>query len=555
MAEILEEAKKRQIVLHRHTEKSGTTFENAIKTNNNALENEIIIQHDYEHQDASLYTLHAADGSEVNIVRFPSEKEIKGIVSGASDTLQKELDKTQVGAGLSGDGSYVKDDSTNYLKEAESLKDADKKLDSELKKTNDALEKAKVSSSDKTITISTGGTNTDISVNIDNNTLVKDSTSGVISVSPTATSVEGENAIVVTGVTSGKKVSLKIVTGEKVLSQDDEGLKSTISIKSGDTPVYTEYKLVGTGDTVVLGDVIKIPKDSSLANVFMGHVDDKLNGANDDNVSSESGVTSGSGNTSLNFIYILHDRSYKLVAVDVSQFLEEAQFGIGLEVVDHKVNVKIDNSNDGKYLFVSENGVTLSGITEAIAKAATVVNHATGNTHVTVTSSTESDGHIVYTINESDIASDTAFKAVSGIVETLSGHVDTAITNIETLSGSVSANTTKIDNIISAVGLTETGSYATANDAPYISGATSALDADKKLADAVKAVDDKVGQVTITISGNSTNYLEATGMTIGAKIEKLENITTSDTETKDGLLSAKDTFDYIQNLVIDCGEF
>lgn len=42
----------------------------------------------------------------------------------------------------------------------------------------------------------------------------------------------GENAIVITGdATSGKKVSLKIKDGEKVLSQDTNGLTSTLSLK------------------------------------------------------------------------------------------------------------------------------------------------------------------------------------------------------------------------------------------------------------------------------------------------------------------------------------
>ena len=50
-----------------------------------------------------------------------------------------ELNKTQKGAGLAEDGSYVKDDSTNYIKDATSLADADKKLDAALKEANDVI--------------------------------------------------------------------------------------------------------------------------------------------------------------------------------------------------------------------------------------------------------------------------------------------------------------------------------------------------------------------------------------------------------------------------------
>jgi hypothetical protein len=53
--------------------------------------------------------------------------------AGADSDLQDELDATQTGAGLGTDGSYSADATTNYLKTATSLKDADKKLDAEIK--------------------------------------------------------------------------------------------------------------------------------------------------------------------------------------------------------------------------------------------------------------------------------------------------------------------------------------------------------------------------------------------------------------------------------------
>ena len=54
--------------------------------------------------------------------------------------LQSELDKTQEGAGLASDGSYVHDHPTNYLGEATSLAEADHALDAALKSVEDKVD-------------------------------------------------------------------------------------------------------------------------------------------------------------------------------------------------------------------------------------------------------------------------------------------------------------------------------------------------------------------------------------------------------------------------------
>ncbi len=53
--------------------------------------------------------------------------------------LQKELDDTQIGTGLEVDGSYLANDKTSYLKDAISLKDADNKLDKRISKNELSL--------------------------------------------------------------------------------------------------------------------------------------------------------------------------------------------------------------------------------------------------------------------------------------------------------------------------------------------------------------------------------------------------------------------------------
>jgi len=58
---------------------------------------------------------------------------------GDADTLQTEVDNTQAGAGLAEDGSYVANESANYIAGAISLADADNKLDAQAKANADAI--------------------------------------------------------------------------------------------------------------------------------------------------------------------------------------------------------------------------------------------------------------------------------------------------------------------------------------------------------------------------------------------------------------------------------
>jgi len=62
-------------------------------------------------------------------------------LSGKSDSLQEELDRTQVGAGLNSDGVYEPNLLANYISGATSLKNADELLDGEIKNVNDKLDK------------------------------------------------------------------------------------------------------------------------------------------------------------------------------------------------------------------------------------------------------------------------------------------------------------------------------------------------------------------------------------------------------------------------------
>ena len=77
---------------------------------------------------------------------------------------------------------------------------------------------------------------------------------------------------------------------------------------------------------------------------------------------------------SLNFVYQLANGTYLLVKVDVSKFLAESEFKNGLEVSSSgEVSIKVDDNSD-EYISVSENGLKLTGIKDALNSLQTLLN-------------------------------------------------------------------------------------------------------------------------------------------------------------------------------------
>ena len=117
--------------------------------------------------------------------------------------------------------------------------------------------------------------------------------------------------------------------------------------------VQEAYQLVDN-DNLVCGDYIKVYKDSSLQNVELTNTE----------VVTSDGISTM--HQALKFTYLLADGNTKVVDLDVSTFLTQAEFKNGLEVnTAGEVSVKIDPTSDN-YLTVSENGVKLSGVDNAI---------------------------------------------------------------------------------------------------------------------------------------------------------------------------------------------
>ena len=216
-----------------------------------------------------------------------------------------------------------------------------------------------------------------------------------------------DHSIVVTapaGTATTTDIKVNIKSGEKVLQLGSDGIFTDIKISAltaaevsalSDPNVKEAYKLRDS-TRGTLGDIIKIYKDSSLYNVYLGHVHDTITS------SSDPTVIPGSGDTALCFIYQKSDGTYQLVAVDVESFLQESEFKDGLTANSstHEVSVLIDSTSEKDsqatpqpFLTVSIDGVKVQGIKDEIDRKINALD---------VTDDTAVSGQYVAAIEETD---------------------------------------------------------------------------------------------------------------------------------------------------------
>ena len=293
-----------------------------------------------------------------------------------------------------------------------------------------------VKSTDKTVNI-TDNNGKDLSVNIDSKTIVKNSTTGVLS--------------------SGLSIAKEI-----------DGLASN---------VREQYKLVDADGNAISGaEVIKIYKDSALVNILIGHVDDRLTNADGEGESPDTAITNGTGDAALVYIMQLADGNYKLAAVNVESFLEESEFADGLQVNSHVVSVKKDTTS-GKVriadapqsgedtglvdvLTVSSEGVKVDNIQDAINYAVSTATDAldftdTVESHKFVTKVNETDGVISVT-REQPTAGDIATTAINADATHVAIAGTDAATQIENISIAIKAEETARANAIAGLDYTDT---------------------------------------------------------------------------------------------------
>lgn len=161
-----------------------------------------------------------------------------------------------------------------------------------------------------------------------------------------------------------EKIADSAITGDKISSD-----AITLSKEEGSEDIYAAtYELRINDETNTLIGTIDIPKDQHLRDVKVSNTEATLD---------EDGyiVDGDDGETALVFSYYMEDGSYKIAILNLQQFIEETEYGDGLEIIDHKLYVKISSDSEtAKYLSVDSNGIKLQGVDKAIEDMADKIN-------------------------------------------------------------------------------------------------------------------------------------------------------------------------------------
>lgn len=247
------------------------------------------------------------------------------------------------------------------------------------------LAKATVASEDRTVTVTPGEDGTDLSVNIDGETIVKGE-DGKLSVASKALTVEGEEAIEVEDGETGKTVKLNIASGDKVLSQSESGLASTLKLDyvKEEKKVY----LKGLEDVVIS----EIDATDFVADGFLDSVAYSTESGEENILVFTWNTTAGKTATK----------------IDLSRYIDTYLAGDGLALDSATKTFSVKVKEGDKYLEVTADGVASKGIDEAITTGIEELDanvDSTGGTKVKV-NVVEEDGKVKsVTVTETDIAS------------------------------------------------------------------------------------------------------------------------------------------------------
>lgn len=427
----------------------------------------------------------AYKGVVVNLSQFLTEKEFKDGLVLEGNVVKGNVKTNDKFLGVDENGFFTKGIEDEIDSKIANLDKTDtavaKKFVTSVSETDGLITvtRGEITSKDKTVKM-TDGTDGgfDVAVNIDGTTIIKNASSGALSVASGAlTQYKGTNAVKVSEVDpeNNKTVSLSINSNDKVLTQSNDGLFANINLTWDKTE---GLKLIGKDATVIATiPATDFIKDGMLENATYDEETHKIT------------------------LIFNPDSEKAPIELNLSNLVNTYEAGNGLELTGNVFSVKKSTEEDSEgFLKVGTDGVKVSGIQEAINKASNKIDEkSTGR--VTVTSKVEADGHTTYTIAEDDIAQATV----------LTREINRAqAAELKTNQG---------------VGLNDDGSHKTTTG-HYTATATT-------IADEISKLDDQV----FTNAGNITTYKNTIdNYTIGgAKISTNPVLTGENGVTVNGL--------------------
>jgi hypothetical protein len=218
------------------------------------------------------------------------------------------------------------------------------RLDTEVKTLQNVVKQNKVNSSDKTININATENGTDITVNIDNDTITNNN--GKLCVNSNAfVKYEGNNAIEVTPKDdSNKTISLKINDKDNVLTNDYNGLATNLRLSLNKQDLI----LFGNNDKVISRvDVSDLIADGMIEKVEV--VDNKI--------VFTFNTSGGGGEISIPFQDL-----FSLYTADN-----------GINIKDSNISIKKSEKDEG-FLQLDGSGLYIKGINQAIADKAELLS-------------------------------------------------------------------------------------------------------------------------------------------------------------------------------------
>lgn len=336
---------------------------------------------------------------------------------------------------------------------------------------------------------------------------------------PTVKPYVGENAIVVDDSDVDENViSLSIKTGDKVLSQDTNGLFSTISIVKEGTPpdgLASQYKLVGIDGTTALGVTIDIAKDQLIGDVEYVHNATQT----DVDTADDRGVTIELGKSYIAIEFLLGTTTVKWTYVDVTDLVDIYTAGNGLQLSGNEFSVKLDatsekDSNNVSYLSVGADGIKLSGINAELAKK---VDKVIVGTNGTSTMFNEGDGGGAMFVNPTE-----NITSFTGVNDSANGiGAETYVKDSTTNVGTRIINT--VDKVYYTTGnssstFTNDDEIATIGDLPSEFNLTAA-------ANQPISVGGKTSAVTTVINSTAVSSTGGLQVTSGALETKIDTTT------------------------------